>query len=445
MENREIEDSNKLKLPTIKQYKSTARQAYFNFIKSNLGIGVIVLPVVTYQVGLLWSIFLFVPIAFSCVKSSQFMIEIADDLNTENILYSDIIKQTLGILWAHILDIAIILQLIGLCIAYLIFLTESLAQSLIQIDIQMTKLQCLLLTLIIVIPLSFVRKIHFFHSTSKYGFYSALASFCIILYDCQNRLSIIDNFHFSNLMNFKNTFNYVGVAILCCEGIFTVLPIRDSMKNKFEFKSVAAQSLMTAFGISIFLSLISSSTYQQDTQSIVLFSIQNPILEVVSLILYSISLLLTFPLQLFPAVQIVESTFQKTIFQYTSFHDIEENSNDDSPILKDAVSICNKNDNITCEKDDEVFEDRFLQIIIRSTLMITIYFIAYCVPHLSHFLNLIGSIFGSLLQFCFPVLVHMIYFKNSKSTRLVIQYAIILIVSILAIFLGTAESLKHLL
>lgn len=39
MENREIEDSNKLK-HVINQHKSTAKQAYFNFIKSNLGIGI---------------------------------------------------------------------------------------------------------------------------------------------------------------------------------------------------------------------------------------------------------------------------------------------------------------------------------------------------------------------------------------------------------------------
>ncbi|CAD8088637.1 unnamed protein product [Paramecium sonneborni] len=442
MDIREIEDSNKLN-HAIKQHKSTASQAYFNFIKSNLGIGVIVLPFVTYQVGLLWSVVLFIPIAFSCLKSSNFMIEIADDMNIDNILYADIIRQTLGYLWAQVLDIAIILQLIGICIAYLIFLTESLAQSLLQINIEMTKLQCLLITLVIVIPLSFVRKIHFFHSTSKYGFYCALASFCIILYDCQDRISI-GNFHMSNLINFKNTFNYVGVAILCCEGIFTVLPIRDSMKNKFEFKSVAAQSLLTAFGISIFLSLISSSTYQADTQSIVLFSIENSILEVLSLILYSISLLLTFPLQIFPAVQIVEQMFQKNMVEIINFNDIEENSNEESPISKNVESS-KIEEIIAQEKDDQVFEDRFLQMIIRSLLMIIIYFIAYQVPHLSHFLNLIGSIFGSLLQFCFPVLVHIIYFKNTKTPKPFIQYAIILIVSILAIVLGTAQSLKQLL
>ena len=39
MDIRDIEDSNKLN-NLIKQHKSTASQAYFNFIKSNLGIGI---------------------------------------------------------------------------------------------------------------------------------------------------------------------------------------------------------------------------------------------------------------------------------------------------------------------------------------------------------------------------------------------------------------------
>lgn len=59
----------------------------------------------------------------------------------------------------------------------------------------------------------------------------------------------------------KDSFHYVGIAILCCEGIFTILPIRDSMVNKLDFKMVAIYSMMTAFGISIFIALITVPIY----------------------------------------------------------------------------------------------------------------------------------------------------------------------------------------
>lgn len=75
MENREIEElSNNSKKSN--KHKSTSIQAYFNFVKSNLGIGwndliiflgAIVLPFVTYSVGWFWSIFLFLPVAYSCI------------------------------------------------------------------------------------------------------------------------------------------------------------------------------------------------------------------------------------------------------------------------------------------------------------------------------------------------------------------------------------------
>lgn len=58
-----------------------------------------------------------------------------------------------------------------------------------------------------------------------------------------------------------DTFHYVGVAILCCEGILTILPIRDSMSNKFDFKGVAVYSMITAFGISILIALITVPVY----------------------------------------------------------------------------------------------------------------------------------------------------------------------------------------
>lgn len=39
------------------------------------------------------------------------------------------------------------------------------------------------MTLIVIIPLSFIKKIHFFHTTSKYGYYFAIGGLLIMIGD----------------------------------------------------------------------------------------------------------------------------------------------------------------------------------------------------------------------------------------------------------------------
>lgn len=65
------------------------------------------------------------------------------------------------------------------------------------------------------------------------------------------------------------------------------------------------------------------------------------------------------------------------MLEFISFNDIEENSFEESQITKNVASTCDKIDDISVEKEDAIFEDRFLSIMIRSLLMITIYFVAY--------------------------------------------------------------------
>ncbi|CAD8060485.1 unnamed protein product [Paramecium primaurelia] len=426
MENREFEElsANSKKSD---RHKSTPIQAYFNFVKSNLGIGAIVLPFVTYSVGWFWSIFLFLPVAYSCVQSSILLIAVADHLAVDKILYADVIRITLGLKWAFSLDIAIVLQLVGICIAYLIFLTESVTQSLLSIGVEFEKWQSLCMTLLIIFPLSYIKNIHFFHLTSKYGFYAAIMGFLVVLYDCYLRFSK-GLYSFDNAINIRNSFHYVGVAILCCEGILTILPIRDSMVNKLDFKMVAINSMITAFGISIFIALITVPIYQSDIKPILIFNLENPYLQFISIVFYSISLLLTYPLQLFPAVQIIE----RMILEKQSYQEVQQ-----QPQINEF-----ENNQIQNDTENSMFADTKIQIVIRTFSMMSIYFIAYYVPHLSHFLNFMGSIFGSLLQFCFPVLAHMIHFQRTSEPQPKGTYTFVLIVAILAMVLGTIESLR---
>lgn len=94
-----------------------------------------------------------------------------------------------------------------------------------------------------------------------------------------------------------------------------------------------------------------------------------------AVVLYAISLLLTYSLQLFPAVQIIEelvdNSYSRTNPEYEAIRKL---------------------------KNDQLITTDKLEIFIRISISAAIYVIAYVVPHFSHFLNLIGSLFGSMIQ-----------------------------------------------
>lgn len=97
------------------------------------------------------------------------------------------------------------------------------------------------------------------------------------------------------MANYENTFLYLGVAILLFETGPTILPIRDSMLNKEKFAKVADLSLLTALILSGILAIVCTITIKGDLDEIILFNVKNDWLKAISLITYSIALLLTYP------------------------------------------------------------------------------------------------------------------------------------------------------
>ncbi|KAM3131111.1 hypothetical protein pb186bvf_016809 [Paramecium bursaria] len=81
---------------------------------SLMGLGIIAFPYVTYLVGWLWSICLMLPIVFSCYKSTRLLIEVADDLKVEGVLYKDVVRIGLGWYWPQIIDIVVIVEQLGI-------------------------------------------------------------------------------------------------------------------------------------------------------------------------------------------------------------------------------------------------------------------------------------------------------------------------------------------
>ncbi|CAD8200354.1 unnamed protein product [Paramecium pentaurelia] len=312
----------------------------------------------------------------------------------------------------------IILSQIGVCCAYLIFLYQSTDVVLNQINIPLSKLTIFSLTLILIIPLSLIRRMKYFHQVSKIGFYVNLLTFIIIFFDC---LIIVfrDGISYRPCINLQNTFQFIGIACLTLQCNLTILPIRNDMINKQPFQRYQELSLFICFFIAILITTFAIWGYKDNLNQIIIFNIQNLYLRSITMIAYGICILMTYALQLFPAVQIIEQHISQ--LSYKTFDESEDEN--------ESVFVLDKN-----------------SLIIRGLLMLTIYIISYKIPDLSQFINLIGSFFGSFCQFLIPLLAHWICFKNQEaSLRLKMEYFLMSIFTVLAIVFGSYESIKGLI
>jgi len=110
------------------------------------------------------------------------------------------------------------------------------------------------------------------------------------------------------LFNPKDFSLFIGTAVFSFEGIGLMIPIADAMKEPDRFPAALS-------GVMFFLTLLFGGagalaylTFGSDIQTVVLVNLdtKNPMVQAVQF-LYSMAILLSVPLQLFPAVRILEN------------------------------------------------------------------------------------------------------------------------------------------
>lgn len=165
-----------------------------------------------------------------------------------------------------------------------------------------------LIQLVILLPLSLIRDI------SKLGKTALVADAFIILgliylgyFDIH---TIVANGGVADITRFnsKNWTLFIGTAIFTFEGVGLIIPIQESMKYPTQFPPVLAAVMV---GITLLFTLMGALSYAafgSKTRTVVLLNLpqDDKFVNAVQL-LYSLAILLSTPLQLFPAIRIMES------------------------------------------------------------------------------------------------------------------------------------------
>ncbi|KAI7906870.1 transmembrane amino acid transporter protein-domain-containing protein [Cokeromyces recurvatus] len=289
------------------QGKATPGKAMFLLLKSFVTTGIMFLPKAFYNGGLVFSIFAIVAWAFISLWSFLLLVQTRLIVPAS---FSDMGGVLYGSKMRKAVLVSITLSQIGFVCAYMIFVAENL-QALV---LTFSKCRVLIpMHLLILaqsfafIPLAMIRKIQ------RLSIFALIADVFIVIglsylfyYDIKELIVIgIAKVEMWNPVHFPL---FIGTAAFTFEGIGLVIPITESMKEPKKFPSVLTKTLVIITCLFISMGALSYMTFGDNMQTIILLNLpsKDPMVSTIQT-LYSFAICLSIPLQLFPAIRIMEN------------------------------------------------------------------------------------------------------------------------------------------
>ncbi|KAG6902826.1 hypothetical protein C0995_010711 [Termitomyces sp. Mi166 len=286
---------------------ATATQAVLMLTKSFVGTGVLFLGKAFYNGGLLFSAVTFVVIALISLWSFLLL------LRTKFVVsgsFGDIGGTLYGPWMRYVILGSIVISQIGFVAAYTIFVAENFQAFVMGVThcLKLIPMQYfILLQLIIFVPLALVRDIAKLSGTALAADAFILAG---LVYIFGSEMSILGSNGIADVKMFnpKEFSLFIGTAVFSFEGIGLIIPIADSMREPYKFPA-----LLT--GVMAFVTILFGGagalgylTFGSKVETVVLVNL-NSNSEIVQIVqfLYALAILLSIPLQFFPAVRIMEN------------------------------------------------------------------------------------------------------------------------------------------
>ena len=299
--------------PRSTQGQNTSMGAALLLLKSFVGTGVLFLPRAFLNGGMLFSSL--VLLGVSALSYYCFILLVNTRLKVGG-SFGDMGGILYGRVMRNLILGSIVLSQIGFVAAYIVFTSENLQAFIIAVSHCATKIDIkfmVLMQLIIFLPLSLIRDI------SKLGFTALIADAFIVLgliylyyFDIS---TLVSNGGPADIIPFNsNSWTlFIGTAIFTFEGIGLIVPIQESMRNPANFPPVLAGVMVIITIIFTSMGALGYAAFGSVTKTVVLVNLpqDDKFVNAVQF-LYSLAILLSTPLQLFPAIRILETELFET-------------------------------------------------------------------------------------------------------------------------------------
>ncbi|KAJ9488114.1 hypothetical protein VN97_g5185 [Penicillium thymicola] len=306
---------------------TTTTGAVLLLLKSFVGTGILFLPRAFLNGGMLFSSM--VLLGVSILSYYAFILLVNTRMKIEG-SFGDMGGILYGKHMRRIILGSIVLSQLGFVAAYIVFVSQNLQAFVLAVSKCVTFIDIkymVLLQLVIFLPLSLIRDI------SKLGFTALIADAFILLgllyiyyYDIS---TLVDQGGISDVISFNpaNWSMFIGTAIFTYEGIGLIIPIQESMKQPNRFPGVLAGVMVVITFIFLSAGALSYAAYGSATKTVILLNLpqDDKFVNVVQF-LYSLAILLSTPLQLFPAIRIMENELFTRSGKYNPYIKWKKNS-----------------------------------------------------------------------------------------------------------------------
>ncbi|KAF7374408.1 Aa-trans domain-containing protein [Mycena sanguinolenta] len=286
---------------------ATVPQAVLMLLKAFVGTGVLFLGKAFYNGGILFSSVLFVFIALISLYSFLLLVYTKFVVSGS---FGDIGGALYGPWMRYLILGSIVVSQIGFVSAYIIFVSQNL-QALVMgithclhlIDIK----YFILAQMAVFLPLVLIRDLAKLSTTALVADAFILVG---LVYIFGSEINIVAQRGIADvqLFNPRDFSLFVGVAVFSFEGVGMVIPITDAMREPHKFPKVLTGVMMTVLVLFGGAGVLAYLTFGSEIQTVVLVNLdaENKMVQSVQFI-YSLAIMLSVPLQLFPAIRIMEN------------------------------------------------------------------------------------------------------------------------------------------
>ena len=277
-------------------------------LKSFVGTGVLFLPKAYLNGGMVFSNLVLLGVAL--LSYYCFILLVNTRLKVDG-SFGDIGGVLYGKHMRTLILASIVLSQMGFVAAYIVFTSENLHAFVLAVthcrywfDIK----YFILIQLGIFLPISLYRDI------AKLGGLALIADLFILLgllylyyYDI---FTLVSNHGFADTAPFnpRDWTLFIGTAIFTFEGIGLIIPIQESMKKPTKFPMVLAVVMLIITTIFLSMGAVSYAAFGSSTKTVIITNLpQNDKLVNAVQFFYSLAIMLSTPLQLFPAIRIMEN------------------------------------------------------------------------------------------------------------------------------------------